>query len=98
MDLTFLLPISPGPALSPVHRLVHSVGDRLRESRLTVTSVLLTGDPKSAIVQEAQQWGADCIFLGAQGHSRLQRILIGSVSASVAARARCSVEVIRRPL
>jgi nucleotide-binding universal stress UspA family protein len=95
IDLAFLNEPAPRPAISPVQRLVDSVGDRLRGCRLSVTTLLLEGDPKSAILQEAQRWGADCVFLGAQGHSRLQRILVGSVSASVAARAPCTVEVVR---
>jgi nucleotide-binding universal stress UspA family protein len=96
IDLVVLNEPAPRPASSPIQRLVDSVGDRLRGCRLTVTTLLLEGDPKSAILQEAHRWGPDCIVLGAQGHSRLRRILIGSVSASVAARAPCAVEVVRR--
>jgi len=47
------------------------------------------------LLREAEEWAADCIVVGAQGLKRLQRLFIGSVSASVAARAGCSVEVIR---
>jgi len=52
-------------------------------------------DPKRLIVEEAASWNADCIFLGARGHSRLERFLLGSVAAAVAARATCTVEVVR---
>ncbi len=44
---------------------------------------------------EAESWGADCIFLGAKGQSRVERFLLGSVSSAVAQRAACSVEVVR---
>ena len=82
--------------ISPVQTLVHSVGDRLRDSGLDTTTVVLDGHPRHALLAEAERWGAHCIFLGARGHSPLERFFIGSVSASVAARAGCSVEVVRR--
>ncbi|MCA1575337.1 MAG: universal stress protein [Acidobacteria bacterium] len=41
--------------------------------------------------------GANCIFVGSTGFSnRLERFLLGSVSAAVANRAECSVEVVRK--
>jgi nucleotide-binding universal stress UspA family protein len=80
---------------SPVEKVMRAAGDRFRESALSVSTVLLEGDPKRELLREAEEWGADCIFLGAKGHTRLERFFIGSVSASIAARAGCSVEVIR---
>lgn len=57
---------------------------------------ILVGNAKSVLVDEAEKWGADSIFVGANAYgSRLERFLIGSTSAAVAARAHCSVEVIR---
>jgi nucleotide-binding universal stress UspA family protein len=96
LDLTVLI-ASPDErhTISPVQALVHSVGDRLRDSKLDATTVVLDGNPRHALLAEAQRWGAHCVFLGARGHSRLERFFIGSVSASVAARAHCSVEVVR---
>lgn len=61
-------------------------------------SLLVTkGNPKSVLVSEAEIWGADSIFLGAKGIRGAERLLLGSVSAAVAARATCSVEVVRTP-
>jgi nucleotide-binding universal stress UspA family protein len=76
-------------------RAVKSAFELFEGSGLTVTPVVQDGDPKRVIVHDAEQWGADTIFLGAKGHSGLERFLLGSVSASVAARAHCSVEVVR---
>lgn len=73
--------------------------DRLRQAsggRLMVTSVISLEDPKHALVGEADAWGADAIFVGSRGQSRLGRFFLGSVAAAVAARAHCSVEVVRR--
>ena len=86
----------PG-GLGWVRHAVDEAADYLRRPGLDATPVVLDGDPKRVLVAEAERWGADCIFLGAQGYSRLQRFLIGSVSIAVAARAHCSVEVVRRP-
>jgi nucleotide-binding universal stress UspA family protein len=72
------------------------VCDELRRSGITATPALLTGDTKTVLVAEAKRIGADCIIVGAKGHTRLERILLGSVSASVAAAAHCSVEVVRQ--
>lgn len=69
---------------------------QLKEAGLDVVPIVKEGDPKSILVQEAEVWQADCIFLGAQGHRFMDRMLLGSVSSSVAARAICSVEVVRR--
>jgi nucleotide-binding universal stress UspA family protein len=62
---------------------------------LIVSSVIKEGDPKQVLVDEAEHWGADCLFVGARGLRRVERFLLGSVSAAVAARAHCSVEVVR---
>jgi len=62
---------------------------------LTVTPHLKKGDPAHVLVQEAEDWEADCIFVGARSLSRLERFRLGSVSAAVTARAHCSVEVVR---
>jgi nucleotide-binding universal stress UspA family protein len=63
---------------------------------ITISSVVDTGDPKQVLVRHAAEFGADCIFTGATGFSnRVERFVLGSVSAAVAARAHCSVEVIR---
>jgi len=70
--------------------------DALNNEKITVSSVVETGDPKSVLVKHAEEFGADCIFTGAGGfNSRLERLVLGSVSAAVAARAHCSVEIVR---
>jgi nucleotide-binding universal stress UspA family protein len=71
-------------------------GRELREAGLEVISIVKEGDPKQILLQEASSWNADCIFLGAQGHRLFERMMLGSVSSSVAARATCSVEIVRR--
>jgi len=71
--------------------------DLLRAAAIKVTCVVKEGDPKRELCKAAEEWGADCIFLGSTGFSnRFERFILGSVSAAVAARAHCSVEVVRK--
>jgi nucleotide-binding universal stress UspA family protein len=51
--------------------------------------------PKQLILKEAEDWGANLIVVGSHGLRGLTRLLLGSVSETVAAHAPCSVEVIR---
>ena len=75
---------------------VKELSDGLDDRRMTVSSVIEPGDPKQVLVRHAEEFGADCIFTGATGtSSRIERFVLGSVSAAVAARAHCSVEVVR---
>ena len=75
---------------------VKQLRSELEGKSVTVSSAVLTGNPKQVIVQHAEEFGADCIFTGATGFSNpVERFLVGSVSAAVAARAHCSVEVVR---
>jgi nucleotide-binding universal stress UspA family protein len=71
--------------------------DILRAAQIKVTCVVREGDPKRELCKAAEEWGADCIFVGSAGFSnRFERFVLGSVSAAVAARAHCSVEVVRK--
>lgn len=68
----------------------------LQSKDIAATLVFCSGNPKHVLVEGAEKWNADCIFVGANAFgSRLERFLLGSTSAAVAARAHCSVEVVR---
>lgn len=67
----------------------------LQAAGLDVTTALHEGDPKRLLPDLAAQWDADCLVVGARGLGRVERLFMGSVSTAVAARAPCSVEVIR---
>jgi nucleotide-binding universal stress UspA family protein len=53
------------------------------------------GDPRSVLLDEAESCEADLIVVGSHGKHGLDRLVLGSVSESVAMHARCSVEVVR---
>jgi nucleotide-binding universal stress UspA family protein len=73
-----------------------AAADRVRKAGLSASVVFTKGNPKLALVEEAEKWNADSLFVGAKGTRGIDRLLLGSVSATAAARAHCSVEVVRR--
>jgi len=74
---------------------VESAERKLQAARLLTSVVMREEEPKQLLLSEAENWGADSIFVGARGMGRLERFMVGSVSSAVAARAHCSVEVVR---
>lgn len=79
-----------------VEKLADNALITLRGANIDATLHIHAGNPKQILVEEAERWNADCIFVGANATgSRVERFLIGSTSAAVAARAHCSVEVVR---
>ena len=68
---------------------------KLREAGLHTEVLIRRGNPADELLKEADTWGADCIFVGAKGTRGIDRLLLGSVSSAVSARAHCSVEVVR---
>jgi nucleotide-binding universal stress UspA family protein len=65
-------------------------------SRTETTAKTLRGDPKTAILDEAEHWGADLIMVGTHGYNAMERLWLGSVSRAVAAHSKCSVQIVRR--
>jgi nucleotide-binding universal stress UspA family protein len=78
-----------------VQEAVEAAVKRLSGIGLITSSVIKEDDPKRLLCDEAERWGADTIFLGAKGISQIERLVLGSVSSAVAARAHCSVEIVR---
>jgi nucleotide-binding universal stress UspA family protein len=74
---------------------VERAAKRLRAGDLQVSTEVLVGSPKRRIVEEADEWAADLVVVGSHGYHTWERMLLGSVSQSVAAHAACSVEIVR---
>jgi nucleotide-binding universal stress UspA family protein len=68
---------------------------RLRARGLAAEGVILHGEPKTAILEQAKTWPADLIIVGAHGAGVIERFLLGSVSQAVLRHAPCSVEIVR---
>jgi nucleotide-binding universal stress UspA family protein len=79
-----------------LERMVKNAARKLQTTGLRIKADVIEGDPKKMLLELAEAWRADCIFLGATGMSnRVGRFLLGSVAGAVAARAHCSVEIVR---
>jgi len=78
-----------------LQKLSEDAASNLRFAGLDATAVALESNPQSAIIEEANRWRADAIFLGARGLGSMDRLFLGSVSSAVVAHARCTVEVVR---
>jgi nucleotide-binding universal stress UspA family protein len=79
-----------------IEKLAGKALDTLNAKGLSATLHVHAGNPKDILVEEAERWNADCVFVGANAlGSRMERFLLGSTSAAVAARSHCSVEVVR---
>ncbi len=82
--------------VSWIEKAVEGAAEELRAAGLNASPLVREGEPKRVLVEAAREWGADSIFVGATRYdSRARMFLLGSVSAAVAARAHCSVEVVR---
>jgi nucleotide-binding universal stress UspA family protein len=79
-----------------IRRAVQHATGRLRDAGLIVTATLADGCPERELIQEAERWNADAIFVGAHRMQPLERRLLGSVSETVVRKAHCTVEVVRR--
>lgn len=78
-------------------RLTKQAGERIAAlGQLSVETAIREGDPRTAIVDVADEWPADLIVVGSHGRTGLKRLMLGSVAQSVVAHAHCSVEVVRR--
>jgi nucleotide-binding universal stress UspA family protein len=62
---------------------------------LAVSVATPVGDPRVVLLDQAAEWGADLLVLGSHGWRGFDRLVLGSVSESIALHAHCSVEVIR---
>jgi nucleotide-binding universal stress UspA family protein len=71
--------------------------EKLRAAGIAASAIAREGDPRLVLLDEAEEWQADSIFVGARGLRRIKRFLLGSVSGGVAAQANCSIEVVRTP-
>lgn len=70
---------------------------RKKNILLTITTAVIEGSPKSAIIEEAEKYGVDLIVVGSHGYGAIERFMLGSVSHAVSLHAKCSVEIVRIP-
>jgi nucleotide-binding universal stress UspA family protein len=77
-------------------QLTRRARERMAAPGLSVETEVRQGDPRTVIVDAADEWQADLIVVGSHGRTGLTRLVMGSVAQAVVAHAHCSVEVVRR--
>lgn len=98
--------ISPGPGDSVrdlVHQRFEKEGEEIlkthaakaEESGISAEKHLVVGHAGNTIVETAKELGCDLIIVGSLGKSKLDRLLLGSVSSHVVNYAKTNILVIR---
>lgn len=78
------------------HAIVESASARLRKAGASrIATRILLGDPAPAVVQAAQEAGADLVVIGRRGLGALGGALLGSVSLKVIQLAEAPVVTVR---
>jgi nucleotide-binding universal stress UspA family protein len=78
--------------------IVNNAANSLKQKngKLSITTNIVEGFPKNAILEKATDLEVDLIVLGSQGHGAFSRFLLGSVAQSIAMHAHCSVLIVRK--
>jgi nucleotide-binding universal stress UspA family protein len=74
---------------------MESAMDQLAAAGMDVEPIILKGDPRRVLLEQAKDWHAQTLFLGSRGLNRVERFIIGGISSTVAMQAPCSVEIIK---
>ncbi len=103
VDTATILGLSMGPVPADI---VDSMRDkakadladakaRAEAEGVRAETALLEGDPASAIVEYAENIGADLIVTGSRGLSTIKRVFLGSVSTGIVTHSRKPVLVVK---
>ena len=85
-------------AIHPRHEVeaaLTDAADLAREAGVEVNTYARQGDPADAILDVAEESGADLIIVGNKGMTGAKRFLLGSVPDKISHHAPCSVMIIR---
>jgi nucleotide-binding universal stress UspA family protein len=78
-----------------VESTLNQAAEGIREVGVSVETFAREGDPADAILDVAEETGADLIVVGNKGMTGAKRFLLGSVPNKVSHHAPCSVLIIR---
>ncbi len=74
---------------------VAAAAKMLQGAGFAVSTRVVEAEPRTAILDIAEELHAELIVMGSHGRRGLQKFLLGSVAESVARHARCSVMIVR---
>ena len=74
-----------------------SLRDHFNDPPLNVATEVLFGSPESRIVEASEEFKPNLVVVGSHGYSTWERLILGSVSDSVAHHVPCSVLIVRSP-
>ncbi|MBV9212802.1 MAG: universal stress protein [Actinobacteria bacterium] len=74
---------------------LRAASEKIEEAGVEVDTYARQGDPADAILDVAEEQGADLIVVGNKGMTGAKRFLLGSVPNKVSHHAPCSVMIIR---
>ncbi len=75
--------------------ILNKAGEILERKEVSYQTQLEEGHPAAAIVGYAEEHDMDLILIGDKGHSKLKKVLLGSVSSAVVQEADCHVMVVK---
>ena len=78
-----------------VEATLREAAEKVEEAGVSVNTYAREGDPADAILDIAEERGADLIVVGNKGMTGAKRFLLGSVPNKVSHHAPCSVLIIR---
>ena len=78
-----------------VEATLRDAAERVESAGVVVSTYAREGDPADAILDVAEERGADLIVVGNKGMTGAKRFLLGSVPTKVSHHAPCSVLIIR---
>ena len=87
--------ITVGDQSDKVESALMQAAHALGEAGLTVSTDTVPGQPETTINQEIESGGHDLLVMGAHGHSRIRRMILGSTTTSLMASCKISVLLYR---
>lgn len=78
-----------------VEALLREVTDEAKESGVSIEGFAREGEPADALIDVAEEEGADLIVVGNRGMTGASRFVLGSVPNKVSHHAPCSVMIVR---
>lgn len=81
--------------LQKMHGFAENAVERAKAGGANVQSIVESGQPDKVILETASRFSCGTIVVGRSGKTALDRVIMGSVSNSIVANAKCTVIVVQ---